>query len=166
MKDKDGDTESCTLEHVPLLIQIPHLMRDLLANPAHQAVLSSSQECLEMHLRLIISGQLVQGTGELCGSVWCSALARSQDAGCRLKGCAETELVYKPCWTWAEPVQADSTVVNYTLCLAPYFFCFPINQGISDNNWLKSNPVLVVCPLNIAFYLRAQASWQLGDVLE
>lgn len=42
---------------------------------------------------LIIAGQLVQGAGELCGSVWCSALARSQDAGCRLKGCAETELI-------------------------------------------------------------------------
>jgi len=42
---------------------------------------------------LIIAGQLVQGAGELCGSVWCSVLARSWDAGCRLKGCAETELI-------------------------------------------------------------------------
>lgn len=93
MKDKDADKESCTFEHVALLIQIPRLMGDLLANPAHQAVLSNSQECLEMHLLFIISGQLVQGTGEFSGSVWCFVLARSQDAGCRLKGCAETELI-------------------------------------------------------------------------
>lgn len=86
-------------------------------SPAHQRVLSSSQECLEMHLQCIIAGQLVQGPGEFCGFIWCSALARSQNARCRLQG-LYWDRADKPCWTWAEPVQRDITVVDYMISLA------------------------------------------------
>lgn len=42
---------------------------------------------------LHLARQLVWGTGELRGSAWCSVLARSKDTRCRLKDCAETELI-------------------------------------------------------------------------
>lgn len=61
----------------------------LQANPACQAVLSSSEERLEMHLHLLLLSSL---SGALKSSVGpCGALR--QDTGCRPKGCAETELI-------------------------------------------------------------------------
>lgn len=97
------------------------LMGVLQANPACQAVLSSSEECLDMHLHLLL-------LSSLSGALWVRmVLCASQKPGYWVQtqglcwGRAD-----EACWTWAESVQADIAVVNYTVCLAACldFFLF------------------------------------------
>lgn len=70
MKDmkKDGDKESCTFEHTLLLTYISYgRWVAYRLNPARRAALSSSQECLEVHLYLLLLASLSRVLGSSVG---------------------------------------------------------------------------------------------------